>query len=273
MKGYLSYSTSNEIRYMSSSGGFCKELLRYLIEAKIYDKAILTELGDGETALIPQTVITDDMEKILSTKSNSIYANTQPLSVLPELKQDESYVFVGLPCHVKTVREYSRKHGIDILVVCLFCNHTPDFGYTKYILDKHGIDERDVTHFEYRGTGWAGKTKIKTRDNEILIDFPSLWSSYNNNTPTPLKKCRCCAEFISDQADICVGDAWIERITKKDDLGTNIVIGMNEIGNDLIKKCGESGCIVVENLDDEEFQNYMDTQIRKKNKRKRKWCK
>ena len=272
MKAYLSYSTDNDIRYRASSGGFCKELMKFLIKNQIYDKVILTELGDGNLSLVSQTVITDNIEKILSVKSNTIYGNTNPLSVLNELNKNESYIFVGLPCHIKTVREYSKKNDIKILTICLFCNHTPDYGYTKYILDKHNVKKNDVIHFEYRGSGWPGNTKIKTKNGESMMNFPALWSRYNDHTPTPLKKCKCCVDFISSEADICVGDAWVQRIIEKDKLGTNIVIGMNEIGNDLIKKCYDNGHISIEDWNEDEFKNHIKSALNQKIIRKNRWC-
>ena len=120
MKKYLSYSLNDEVRHRASSGGFCKEFLKFVIENKIADKVIITVLGEGHESLIPKTIITNDINKILSAKSNTIYDKTSPLSILKELDNTQSYVFVGLPCHIKPFKRYCERKQIKAVTISLF---------------------------------------------------------------------------------------------------------------------------------------------------------
>ncbi|MFA7287318.1 MAG: Coenzyme F420 hydrogenase/dehydrogenase, beta subunit C-terminal domain [Melioribacteraceae bacterium] len=266
MKCYLAYSANPDVRHKASTGGFCKEFLRFCIEGKIIDKSILTILGEGEEALIPRTIITDDIEKIMSTKSNSIYDKTNPLSILSSLNKNESYIFVGLPCHIYSVKKYCSKHNIRIITISLFCNHTSDNKYYKSVLDKANLSEIDVKHFEYRGSGWPGFEKIITNeDQEIKIDHIEGWDNYVKKYMQMLPKCKVCTRMISEEADICVGDAWMQKVLNNDSNGTNMVVAMTTTADKLVMDCCKSGYIHIEHLDISEFeaQNNRSVKIKK----------
>jgi coenzyme F420 hydrogenase subunit beta len=270
MKCYLSYSLDKDVRYRSSSCGFCKEFIRFLIENKIVDKAIITVLGEDDKSLVPETIITNDIEKIMSTKSNTIYDITNPLSVLRRLSSNEKYVFVGLPCHVKPLKKYCKKKNINIFTISLFCNHTANNNkYYKSILDKVKLIEKDVKHFEYRGSGWPGFVTIQTNDGrEIKLKHKDCWSNYKKSYLDMLDKCKKCTEFISYEADICVGDAWLKEIQDFDDQGTCIVLSMNPNADEVVKSCFEKNYIYLKQIEQLKFNNYYKFLLNSKLKRR-----
>jgi len=248
IKSYLSYSLNDDVRYMASSCGFCKEFLKFTLENKVSDKVIITVLGEGSTALVPKTIITSDINKIISTKSNTIYDKTNPLSILKELNSTQSYTFVGLPCHIKPFQKYCKDKQIEAITISLFCNHTPT-KYYKNILDKLHLTEEDVKHFEYRGSGWAGSVKVITDAGEIKLDHHECWDYYMANYYAPLKKCKKCVK--PKDADICVGDAWIPRIINSDKKGTCIVLATNSKADKLINECCTKRYIYLESIQGE----------------------
>ena len=267
MKCYLSYSLNEAVRYMASSGGFCKEFLKFSLENKIVDKVIITVLGENEKALVPKTMITDDIENIMSPKSNSIYDRTNPLSILKELNSNESYIFVGLPCHIRPLKEYCKKNSIKVFTISLFCNHTSTT-YYRSILNKVHLNESDVRHFEYRGSGWPGAVHIVTDDKEIRINHMECWDNYSKNYMDMLPKCKKCIKLISPDADICVGDAWLQRVISKDKKGTCIVLSMNPNANRFIEDCSKKGYIHLEQMNNSEFDAYHKAAIKNKIDRK-----
>jgi coenzyme F420 hydrogenase subunit beta len=257
MKCYLSYSLNDNTRYKASSGGFCKEFLRFSIENRIADKAIITVLGENNESLVSRTIITNDIKIITSTKSNTIYDKTNPLSILSELKSDESYVFVGLPCHILPLKKYCKKRNIKVITISLFCNHTSNNKYYKNVLEDANILEKDVKHFEYRGSGWPGFVSIITNNDEkIKIKHAYCWSSYKKNCFNMLSKCKKCVKFITNDADICVGDAWLNRIKNVDKKGTCIVLSMNPNADRLINICSKKNYIFLERMENSEFNSY-----------------
>jgi len=212
------------------------------------DKAIITILGDGVEALIPSTIITDDISVILSTKSNTIYDRTNPLSILKDLDNTQSYVFVGLPCHIKPFKLYCESKQIKVITISLFCNHTSN-KYYKSVLDRLHLTEKDVKHFEYRGSGWAGSVKVITDTGEIKLDHHECWNYYMANYYDPLEKCKTCVK--PKDADICVGDAWIPKIINSDKKGTCIVLATNSKADKLINECFIKGYIHLEKISGE----------------------
>lgn len=266
MKSYLSYSLDDAVRYRASSGGFCKEFLRFCIETKVVDKAILTILGDGNECLVPRTIVTDDIKKIMSAKSNSIYDRTNPLSVLKKLNSDESYIFVGLPCHILPMKKYCSAKNVKVITISLFCNHTSR-SYYKSVLNDVGLTESDVRHFEYRGSGWPGSIRIVTDVGEIKLDYVDWWNKYSKNYLDMLPKCKKCIKSISNDADICVGDAWLQRIVSVDKKGTCITVAMNLYSDKLIKDCAEEGYIYCEEMPDGEFDLHHKIAIQHKRER------
>lgn len=269
MKYYLSYSLNKNIRYKASSGGFCKEFVRFLIETKIVDKAIITVLGDDVKSIVPETIITNNINKIMSTKSNTIYDKTNPLVVLKSLKSNEKYVFVGLPCHILPVKKYCKKRNIKIFTISLFCNHTPNTArYYELILDKVGLTKNDLHHFEYRGSGWPGFVTIITNDNkEIKLKHSDCWANYKKAGFNMPLKCKKCEKFVSMNADICVGDAWLQRILSVDNDGTCIILSMNNYADSLINQCAMKGFIYLEHVNDDEFNEYYQRLIKYKKMR------
>lgn len=268
MKCYLSYSLNEAVRYMASSGGFCKEFLKFSLENKIADKVIITVLGENEKALVPKTIITDDVENIMSPKSNSIYDKTNPLSILKELNSNESYIFVGLPCHIQPLKEYCKRKSVKVFTISLFCNHTSNNKFYKSVLDSAGLVEKDIKQFEYRGSGWAGFVHIVTNNEDIKLPYLDCWTNYYNNHLDMLPKCRKCIKFISPDADICVGDAWLQRVVSKDKKGTCIVLSMNSNADRLVENCFKKGYIYLKQMENSEFDTHHKVAVRNKIDRK-----
>jgi len=248
IKSYLAHSLNDTVRCMASSGGFCKEFLKFTIENKISDKVIITVLGEGSTALIPKTIITNNINKVMSTKSNTIYDKTDPLSILKELDNTQSYTFVGLPCHIKPFQIYCERKQIKAITISLFCNHTSS-KYYESVLNRLHLTEKDVKHFEYRGSGWSGSVKVITDAGEIKLDHHECWNYYMDNYYAPLYKCKKCTK--PKDADICVGDAWIPRIINSDKKGTCIVLSTNSNADNLVNECFNKGYIHIERISGE----------------------
>lgn len=248
IKSFLSFSLNKDIRHLASTGGFCKEFIRYMIEKEYVDKAIITVLGDNDKALIPKTIITEDISAILSVKSNTIYDRTNPFSIIDKLDNNKRYILVGLPCHIPVFKKISKERNISIFALSLLCNHTPK-KYFETALQEANIKKEDVCHFEYRGHGWPGYVCIKTKSGKnIKISHKEIWKKYMRENFDMMPRCRYCHNVLSYEADICVGDAWIKEISQKDKEGTNLVISMNCYAEHLIRECSEDKRIYLKDI-------------------------
>jgi len=241
---FLAHASNDVIRSQASSGGFIKSFLVYLLESPTVDFAIITRTGDSRQPLLPETIVTDSKEDILSTRTNSVYAVNNPFPVLKELAYDKRYAFVGLPCHVRNLRALQKKgkHRNIVIVIGLFCNHTPNIEFTRGILQKLNVKEHDVQQIEYRGSGWPGGFTVRLKNGQKkFIALQDYWSNDLNNGP---EMCKYCSEKAED-ADVYVADPWNLRLEGTDSKGMSLVICRNRQASRLVRRAAELGHIKI----------------------------
>lgn len=222
---FLSHARDEDIRFKASSGGFIKSFLCYLLDSRKVDYAIITRTGGPDNPLVPETIVTNRKEDIISTRTNSVYCTHNPFKDI-NIWAGKRYAFVGLPCQVKRARLYPNIKCI----ISLICNHTPGIEFTREILRKIGIEESQVRQIEYRGSGWPGEFTAHLKDGG-----KKHLSGYWSDDYMP-EGCRTCSE-IGLAADIVAGDPW--RINQDDKLGNTLVICRNELSSRLVKKAGD----------------------------------
>jgi len=241
---FLAHSSNDVIRFQASSGGFIKSFLVYLLESLTIDFAIITRTGGPNNPLIPETIITNSKEDILSTRTNSVYAVNNPFPTLKELAYDKKYAFVGLPCHVRNLRALQKKgkYRNIVVVIGLFCNHTPNIEFTEGILQKLNVKEHDPWQIEYRGSGWPGGfTAYLKNGQKKFIALQAYWDNDLNNGP---ELCKYCSEIAKD-ADIYVADPWNLKLERTDSKGTSLVICRTREACSLFRSAAELGHITI----------------------------
>ena len=263
----FAHSSNDVIRFQASSGGFVKSFLVYLLESLTVDFAIVTRTGGSEHPLLPETIITNSKEDILSTRTNSVYAVNNPFPALKELAYDKKYAFVGLPCQVRNLRALQQKgkHRNIVVVISLFCHHTPNIEFTRGILQKLDVRENDVQQIEYRGSGWPGGFTVYLKNGQKeFIAQRDCWSNDLNNGP---EMCKYCSEIAQD-ADIYVGDPWNLGLQRTDSRGTSLVICRNGQASGLVKRAAELGHITISKCSQEKLVQSQGYHIEDKIKRR-----
>lgn len=235
LKCYAAYSKNEEIRFNSSSGGFITQFLIDLLENGTIDGAIVCDYKDDVFA--PQAILAKSREDIIKA-SASKYCPVPMNLIFKDLKEG-SYAFVGLPCHIKSLRLYQNidnkiKHSI-IIAIGLFCNHTPKFQATDYVLYILGIRKKDVKKIRYRGDGWPGSMQVML-NNDHVVKITNVWDTGFGKYFIP-DACLNCKDVFSDYADISVGDPWLQEYYS-DKLGTSFVITRKTSAIHLIEGCG-----------------------------------
>lgn len=248
----FAHSSNDVIRFQASSGGFVKSFLVYLLESLTVDFVIVTRTGDSSNPLLPETIITNSREDILSTRTNSVYAANNPFPKLKELAYNKRYAFVGLPCQVKNLRALQErgKHRNVVIIISLFCDHTPNIEFTKGILQKLDVKEHDVRQIEYRGSGWPGGfTAYLKNGQKRFIALSDYWFDNLNNGP---EACKYCSEIAQD-CDIYVGDPWNLHLERTDSRGTSLVICRTREASRLVKRAAKLGHITVNKCSKEQL--------------------
>lgn len=223
---YTGHSTDYDIRYNSTSGGMVTQLLIFALEKGIIDGALVTRMKK-EYPLEPEPFIARTREEIIEASKSKycpVPANIALKEIL-ESKEGDKFAVVGLPCHIHGIRKAERinkklKEKI-ILHLGIVCNHTPTFLATSFILKKMNINEDDVINLDYRGEGWPGAMKIKSKGGTLLLGLGEFWSFGQGFMPI---RCTFCCDHTAELSDISFADAWIPEMKKIDQIGTSIII-------------------------------------------------
>lgn len=278
---HFAYATDEDVRVRASSGGFVKSFLIYLLESRrstrrtslgfstIVDFAIITRTGGVDCPLIPETIITNSKDDILSTRTNSVYMINNPFAIFDRLESESTYAFVGLPCHIKRLRAYQKngKYRNITVVIALFCHHTPNAEFTRDILQKLNVKEQDIRQIEYRGSGWPGGfTAYLKNGDRRFIEASQYWSNDLNNGP---KRCKYCPE-IAEEADVYVGDPWNLGFQRTDSKGMSLVICRNDYASTLVKGAEEAGLLKTYECSPEQLVQSQGYHIAEKIARRRK---
>ena len=246
---YLGHSTNHNIRYNSSSGGLVTQLLIFALEEGIIDGALVTRMNK-DYPLEPEPFIARTSEEIIEA-SKSKYCPVPANYALKEIldsAEGERFAVVGLPCHIHGIRKAETinkklKERI-VLHVGLFCNHTPNFIATDFLLKKLKIKRNDVRKLDYRGEGWPGKTKIISGMGELLLPFS--WKFLGSYFFTPLR-CFLCSDGVNELSDISFADAWLPEFSKEK-IGKSLFISKSELGDKLVKMMSSRGKIEIDEI-------------------------
>lgn len=238
---YLGYSVNSKIRWSTTSGGLITSLLLFLLKKRLIDGALLTR-ADKKKPLIAEPFIARTKKEILLAMGSKYVP--VPLNQLLDkiISENGKFAVVGLPCHIQGIRRAELKvPGLQDKIAYhlgIVCSHTVSFIGVEYILNKMGISLNEVSKLKYRGDGWPSGIKIllKNGDQKYLSNQDSLWSQIFGGYFFAPYYCTLCNDDLNEYSDISFADAWINRIMKKDNKGTSIMITRTSYGEDLIKE-------------------------------------
>ena len=246
----VAHSNNPHIRQNSSSGGFCKSFLTYLIESKAVSFVIMTRMKEDSTE--PESIITNDKNKII-TRTNSIYEYHNQVTILGETKPDQTYAFIGLPCFVRYIKNQQIKYNkyLNIFpLISILCNQAPMVSFKDKLLIDNNINIDEVTEIDYRCGEYPGNIVVKLKNNTTikLGAFTEIWNQYHYPALPHIPNCCLnCELFESTFADIVVGDPWKTKYDK-DKLGWTKVIVRNQKTMNLIAQAHHDDYIYYEEL-------------------------
>lgn len=243
---YIAYSTIEDIRHKSSSGGFITQYLLDLLEAKKIDGAIVT-ISDG-TMKGTKAVIVSTKDEIIGSMGSKYYPSSN-CSVLKDVDYSKKYAFIGKGCDLESlmlIKNVNKKIYNSIYVkIGLMCHHTPHSEETKKLIEKYGFKVSNKTKLTYRGDGWPGQTIIKNNRKEEKIDYKISWGeNLGQNIPY---RCQICTQSFAQKSDITVGDAWSEnKKLANQNNGLSLVIANTELGINELNDLQFNGNIYIE---------------------------
>jgi len=261
-KIYIGYAKDKKLRYECSSGGIATSLLKYLVETKTVDGAIIVTPIPSKPLKYKSSYV-NKIEDIIENKG-SVYCPVDISPVWRIIKENynKKLVIVGLPCQLRAVDKFLTKNSYKtiILKIGLFCGGVSYFKALEYLCKRKKIKSEDILNIRYRSGGWPGRRIIAVVNDDsrpskykeiVLLDREASFLQrclYNFcfSGTFFLDSCRKCEDQTSEYADISIGDAWIPEITSINNAGTSLVITRTDIGYKVIQDAIKSGIILLE---------------------------
>ncbi|MEL6197399.1 MAG: Coenzyme F420 hydrogenase/dehydrogenase, beta subunit C-terminal domain [Pseudomonadota bacterium] len=269
--GYLSmgeaWAGEPEVRFRAATGGVLTALGRHLLRSG-KARFILHVGPDPEAPMRSRWVISETPEAVLA-HAGSRYGPADPLAGLEvALKRDEPFAVIAKPCDAGAIRARAkadpRVAELVVAVLVMVCGGASDLGKSTAVLADHGLSERDVTLFRYRGHGHPGPTRIETRDGRVVEKtYLEMWadeSGWRIQT-----RCKLCPDAIGEAADIAAADIWPGGAPTGEDAGFNGVITRTPRGQSLVDDAVAAGDLVLGRAHDpRDYDRFQPHQLAKK---------
>jgi coenzyme F420 hydrogenase subunit beta len=201
-KMVLAQAVDPELRKQSRGGAVVTALVKYGIETKFFDSAIVSQ-AEPENPAKPKPSVALVPDDILSAVGSKFFpssvAKAYGSAVYGHGKTD--IAFIGVPCHVLALRKMEAwQHKIIgnlKITIGLFCFGTFSFSsLLKYIEEKYNIKSSEIQRLNL-----SSKFEVQTKNGVVPIPLPEVEKHI-------LPSCRTCTDFTSELADISVGGAY-----------------------------------------------------------------
>jgi coenzyme F420 hydrogenase subunit beta len=240
---FICSSSDEEIRSEASSGGGISGVLLYLLKSQKVS-AIIHTGASKEVPYLNEVKISTTRAEIIEN-ANSRYSPSAPLqNILENIQQYENYAFVGKPCDIAALRQYSVyneevKKKIKYYI-SFFCAGVPSLNATTDIISSMDLNIDDIKAVSYRKDGWPGFFKITDKTNRVFkLSYSLTWMKLLG--PRMQFRCKICADGIGHLADIVCADAW-ENFDKngfptfKNAPGKSLLISRTKTGEELVQE-------------------------------------
>jgi len=265
---FYSWSTDEQIRFQSSTGGLLNGLSLYLLETKKVD-FILHTAGDPDHPMRSIPKFSYNKDDLLNCESRSRYGPASPLSKFNDaLNTNKNFAFVGKPCDISAIRQLSksdqRVNSQCKYLLTLVCGGSTEFTKSQDFIKNFDVKEEQLDVFRYRGYGNPGKMYIKTKDGkEYDREYNSFWGE--ESTWRVHFRCKICPDAIGESADIAALDTWRGGSPKGEDEGFNAAIARTSKGLELLIDATKAGYLKKgDNLTIEDIDDFQPHQINKK---------
>lgn len=259
------YSTNEQVRFSSSSGGIVTTCAKFLLEEGYVD-AVIQVRQDPQNVLKTYIVCNSTSEEIEKC-CGSRYTISAPFDDFNHLLDaGKRYAFIGKPCDVMALRNLSNynqdiKNSI-IFYISFFCAGMPSYLAGKKLLGKLDSSTNTCQSLVYRGNGWPGYATCEDRSGKTTrMTYNESWGQILGRDIA--KCCRFCLDGIGEAADISCGDGWYIKDGKPDfseHKGRNIVLCRTKRGKKVFEEAVHSGKITIDGkctFDDmKKIQNY-----------------
>ena len=245
---YAVWSTNDEIRFNSTSGGVFSEFASIvianhgLVAGAQYNKENLVE-----HALVDSR---DGVEKLRQSKYLSSSIGNIYKMIKHCLKNGQTVAFCGSPCQVAGLYSFLGSDNNNLFTMDFICRGTNSpkafKAWLSEIEDSEGQKINKVW-FKYKEGGWKTSPR-RTRvdfDNGDYRVFEGQYNSYMNgylNSNLYIRPCcgNCCFKGAPRKSDVTFADFWGVDKSLDDDKGTSLLLINSKKGKEYFNKIKEN---------------------------------
>lgn len=178
-----------------------------------------------------------ETENEVSEFAGSKYVKSNPQGIYKEiskkLKEGRKVLFVGLPCQVVAVKNYTNNHR-NLYTIDLICHGTPSPKILECFLKDYGVKLAETESIRFRV-----KNSFKLEKDGKRFTVPTTTDDYLMtflNSTSYTENCYQCNYARLERAgDITLGDSWGSELERHiQDKGVSLVLCQNEKGKELI---------------------------------------
>ena len=241
---YAAYSTNEQERKESSSGGIVSLIANNVIEnsGTVYGAAFINENLEHIRVENKNDLNKIRGSKYLQSNINLIYRN-----VKQDLSEEKQVLFTGTPCQIEGLNSYLKEKQENLITVAVICHGVPSPEvFKKYIEEKErkNLSKIKKVTFRNKQNGWHKFSVRYEYENGKIEIIPFIEDGFMNGFLKNIylrESCyNCQMKFYNkNTADIILGDFWgIENVFNEmdDNKGISAVIINSEKGRKVFEQ-------------------------------------
>lgn len=226
------WAEDSEIRTSSSSGGFATAIELFFV--RNIGVVCSCTFKNGEF-IFSFARSEEEVKKYTGSK----YVKSNPVGaykkILRYLKEGISVLFVGLPCQVAAVKNYTGD-PINLYCIDLICHGTPSPAILEAFLNEHQCSLRNLKDIKFREKDHFGVIK-----DQMLFTVSSVRDNYTTaflNSTSYTENCyKCQYARLERISDLTLGDSWGSgQETCEQHKGISLALAQTEKGWELLKR-------------------------------------
>lgn len=243
-----------QVRHRGSSGGAISALLIHALESGLVDRVLHVEADPAQPTR--NRIAWSRTRAEVLDGAGSRYAASSPLATIDAaLAEGGRFAFVGKPCDVSALRRLAtvdpRVDAQVPLMLSFFCGGLPSHAGADRIVRALGFAPEEIVSFRYRGNGWPGMTRAKTRDGRVAeMRYEDSWGGHLSKEVQ--FRCKICPDAVGGVADIACADAWYGGETGypqfEEQDGRSLILTRTERGDRLLDDAIAAGLVAAEPL-------------------------
>ncbi len=247
---YKAQSKDNLILNNSTSGGVATTLIKTLLSNKEYDCAFVVDGYEYETQLKTKKI---DINSDLLNSQKSRYLTVSHCDAVKYIKENpkQRVIIIGTGCIITSflkVINFLNLNKDNYLFIGLFCDKTMNYGVCEYFKQHKVSKGKKLKKLFFRSkeiSGWPGNVKLEYSDGACeFLDRTERMRIKDYFVP---EKCLYCLNKLNRNADIALGDNYID--SNEDKKGISSVIIRTDLGKRIWEMCKDKFIFDVDKVD------------------------